>query len=130
VPSWVPEGYRLAQVDVARESAPTGKEGGDPASRMVVSLSYRRGLDQLLVTTRLRGTGTWTDPLASPEGFTDRPESVTIGSGALAGAEAQLVVSPRTTPHVWALTDRLVVTVGGDLSRSELVHVAGSLQDG
>jgi hypothetical protein len=94
---------------------------------MVVSLSYRRGLDQFLVTMRLRGTGTWTDPLASPEGFVDHPQVVTLASGALAGAAAQLVVSPNTTPHLWAQTDRLVVTVGGDLSRGELVKIAGSL---
>jgi hypothetical protein len=37
------------------------------------------------------------------------------------------VLSPRATPHLWALTDDLVVTVGGDLSRAELLRVAGSL---
>src|SRR5262249_23087984 len=52
VPSWVPDGYRLAEVAVAREAAPTGTEAGNPISRLVVSLSYRRGLDQFLVTTR------------------------------------------------------------------------------
>jgi hypothetical protein len=127
VPSRLPDGYRLAEVAVARESAPTGKEGGNPPSRMVVSLSYRRGADQFLVTTRLRGTGTWSDPLASPEGFVDRPEATRISAGALAGTDAQLVLSPRTVPHVWTLTDRLVVTVGGDLTRSELSLVVNSL---
>lgn len=119
----MPAGYRLAQVGVAEESAPTGKEGGNPPSRMVVSLSYRRGIDQFLVTTRLRGTGNWDDPLASPEGFVDHPESVTVG-----GLQAKLVVSPHATPHLWALTNDLVVTVGGDLSRSELIAVASSLR--
>src|SRR4029453_3282378 len=52
-PAQVPDGYELAEVAVARESAPTGSEAGNPPSRMVVSLSYRRGLDQFLVTTRL-----------------------------------------------------------------------------
>jgi hypothetical protein len=127
VPSWTPEGYRLAAVAVARESAPTGREGGNPPSRMVVSVSYRRGIDQFLVTTRLRGSGSWSDPLASPEGFVDRPQPVTFDSGALAGHEAQAVVSPRSEPHLWAQTDELVVTVGGDLSRAELTRVAGSL---
>jgi hypothetical protein len=37
------------------------------------------------------------------------------------------VLTPRAVPHVWALTDRLVVTVGGDLSGAELLRVAGSL---
>ena len=31
-------------------------------------------------------------------------------------------------PHLWALDDGLVVTVAGDLSRAELVAVAGSLR--
>lgn len=116
VPASLPGGYTLAQVAVARESA-------DPASRMVVSLSYRRGIDQFLVTTRLRGDGTWSDPLASPAGFVDHPEHVTAGA-----LQGELVVSPHATPHFWALTDQLVVTVGGDLSRAELLRVAGSLQ--
>jgi hypothetical protein len=127
VPASVPQGFRLAAVAVARESAPTGKEGGNPQSRMVVSLAYRRGLDKFLVTTRLRGSDAWSDPLASPEGFVDHPETVSIPSGALAGTDAELVVSPQTAPHVWALTDHLVVTVGGDLTRNELELVAGSL---
>ena len=127
VPDWVPDGYRPTAVAVARESGPTGKEGGNPTSRMVVSLSYRRGLDEFLVTTRLRGDGDWSDPLASGEGFVDRPEAATFDAGALQGAHAELLLAPRAVPHVWALTDRLVVTVGGDLSRSELLRVAGSL---
>jgi hypothetical protein len=124
-PSWIPAGYRLAQVAVARDSAPAG-DGGNPPSRRVVSLSYRRGLDQFLVTTRLRGTGDWRDPLASPQGFVDHPRTVTL-TGALAGTDARVVLSPQTTPHLWALTDRLVVTVSGDLSRTELTRVADSL---
>lgn len=32
-----------------------------------------------------------------------------------------------TAPHVWALTGTLVVTVSGDLTRAELIDVAGSL---
>jgi hypothetical protein len=128
VPAFVPDGYRLAQVAVADASASTGKEGTNPPSRMVVSLSYRRGLDQFLVTTRLRGGAAWDDPLASPEGFVDHPETVRVASGALAGTEAQVVLSPHATPHVWALTRDLVVTVGGDLSRAELERVASSLR--
>jgi hypothetical protein len=127
VPAWVPDGYRLAEVAVARESGPTGKEGANPASRMVVSLSYRRGIDQFLVTTRLRGDGDWSDPLASPEGFVDSPHHLVLSEGALAGADAELVLSPHTTPHVWALTRTLVVTVGGDLDRDELTRVATSV---
>lgn len=127
VPTWVPDGYRLSEVAVAREAAPTGKEGSNPPSRMVVSLAYRRGLDQFLVTTRLRGDGTWDDPLASPEGYTDTQTTTPLTTGALAGADAQVVVSAHTEPHLWATSDTLVVTVGGNLDRQDLLEVARSL---
>jgi hypothetical protein len=89
---------------------------------MVVTHTNRPGIDEFHLTTRLRRSRSWDDPLASPEGFVDHPEHVTAGS-----LQAELVLSPRATPHLWALTDDLVVTVGGDLSRAELLRVAGSL---
>jgi len=128
VPAWVPEGYELAEVAVARQAGPTGTEAGNPRSRMVVSLSYRRGLDQFLVTTRLARPGeTWDDPLATGEGFVDEPEPVRLRAGALAGVDAVLLLAPRGIPHLWTRTDSLVATVGGDLIRAELVRVAESL---
>ena len=129
VPAWVPEGYELADVAVAAEGGPTGTEAGNPPSRNVVSLSFRRGFDQFLVTTRLADAGgEWDDPLATGEGFVDEPEHATIGGGALAGETAELVLVPRGIPHLWALADRLVVTLGGDLSRAELLRVTESLR--
>ena len=130
MPRWLPTGYSLSAVAVAREAAPTGTEDGNPPSRMVVSLSYRRGLDQFLVTTRLRGEGAWSDPLATGEGFIDRPERIAFAEGALAGAAAELLIVPRGIPHLWALNDRLVVTVGGDLTRAELVRIGETLRSG
>jgi outer membrane lipoprotein-sorting protein len=127
-PAWMPDGFRPAEVAVAEESGPTGTEGGNPPSRMVVSLSYRRGLDLLLVTTRLAGGERWGDPLATGEGFRDQPERLALGDGALAGRAAELLIAPRGIPHLWALADDLVVTVGGDLSRTELIRVAESLR--
>ena len=132
VPSWVPEGFVLSDVAFARQGQPTGAEAANPRSEDVVSLSYRRGFDQLLVTTRLAhpsGSDTpWDDPLATGEGFVDEPQSVLIERGALHGARAELLVVPRGTPHLWAVTDRLVVTVSGDLDRAELLRIAGSLR--
>jgi hypothetical protein len=128
VPSWVPEGYDLADVAVAQEAGPTGTEAGNPSSRGVVSLSYRRGLDQFLVTTRLAIGRPWSDPLATGEGYVDASEHVTISSGALRGHEVQLVLVPRGIPHLWTATDELIVTVGGALGRTELLRVAGSLE--
>lgn len=34
----------------------------------------------------------------------------------------------RTGPYLWAMTNRLVVTVSGDLTRAELLRVAESLE--
>jgi outer membrane lipoprotein-sorting protein len=138
VPAQVPDGYKLAEVAVAKESPSTGSEAANPPSRMVVSLSYRRGLDQFLVTTRLARVlaegepalpleKLWGDPLATGEGYVDESEQLTLHRGALAGQQAKLVLVPRGIPHVWALTDKLVVTVGGDLSRAELMTVTESL---
>jgi hypothetical protein len=135
VPGIVPDGYRLAEVAVAREGGPTGAEAANPRSQMVVSLSYRRGLEQFVVTTRLRrpvaapdaGAPIWADPLAAGEGLPEREERVAVRTGALAGARVELVIGPRSIPHLWALGGDLVTTVGGDLTRAELLAVAGSL---
>jgi hypothetical protein len=133
VPAFVPEGYELAEVAVHPGSGfPTGAEAGNPLSTDVVSLSYRRGFDEIAVTTRLRDVpgsqDVWEDPLATGEGFRDDPQRVTLGRGALAGVEAELLIVPRNIPHLWALTDELVVTVAGDLGRADLLRVAESLR--
>jgi hypothetical protein len=132
VPASIPAGYELAEVAVAKEAPQTGVEGGNPVSKDVVSLAYRRGLDLFVVTTRLRRVpgfeADWSDPLGTGEGFRDEPENVTLAGGALAGVEAELLIVPRNMPHIWALTDDLVVTVAGDLSRQELIQVARSLR--
>jgi hypothetical protein len=135
VPAWLPEGFELAEVAVAPGTGvPTGTEAGNPPSTDVVSLAYRRGFERVLVTTRLRHVpgfpDVWGDPLATGEGVRDRPEPVGLRRGALSGVEANLLIVPRNIPHLWALADELVVTVSGDLSRTELVDVAESLAAG
>jgi len=123
LPTAVPDGFRLAGIAVASETAPTGPGGSNPPSRDVVSAIYRRGLDELVVTTRRRVAGTWRDPFAI-EGVDLSSERVPV-----AGApEANLVLDPRTVPHLWAVTDRLVITVSGDLDREQLLVVARSLR--
>lgn len=127
VPARVPRGFILATVAAARNAAPTGPGEANPASRGVVSLSYRRGLEQFVVTTRLRGHGRWRDPFATA-GVSLRGAPVRLERGALAGTPAAVVVDVRATPHLWAVTDRLVVTVSGDLSRTQLIAVAEALR--
>ena len=132
VPEQVPDGYDIAEVAIAETAMQTGVEGGNPLSRNVVSLAYRRGLDRFVVATRLRHVpgfqDIWDDPLGTGEGFRDDPERIRVASGALAGVQAELLIVPRNTPHIWAKTDKLVVTIAGDLSRAELVAVAESLR--
>jgi hypothetical protein len=72
----------------------------------------------------------WDDPLATGEGFRDEPSRVALGRGALAGVEAELLIVPRNIPHLWALTDELVLTVAGDVGRADLLRVAESLERG
>jgi hypothetical protein len=130
LPSDAPDGFDLSEVAVATDAGRTGTEAGNPQSLEVVSLAYRRGLDRFVVTTRLAGSETWSDPLASGEGYVDHPEHVTIQTGALRGSDAQVVLSAHGVPHLWAVANGLVVTIAGDLSRAELVSVAGSLRAG
>lgn len=129
VPTWVPEGFDPAEVTASKKGSFTGAEGANPPVPDVVSLSYRRGLDQFIVTTRPVGPdpSLWGDPLASGEGLRDEPERVRFTGGALAGMEGELLIDPLAIPHVWVKTDRLIVTVSGDLSREELIRVAESL---
>jgi hypothetical protein len=132
VPHSIPEGYVLSEVAVAKRASATGPLEGNPASIKVVSLSYRRGLDQFIVTTRLVGddASAWSDPFATGEGLVGGPERVNFSSGALAGRDGELVIDPLAEPHTWALTQDLVVTVSGDLTRDELLQVAESLKAG
>jgi len=144
----LPEGFALARVAVVDRAQGTGVEGLNPPTRKAVSLAFHRGLDRILVTTRLRGgivdgrepgtapgrcseclgESSWSDPLASGEGFFDDPDELSVAGGALAGSPAQLLVGPHTVPHVWALGDDLVVTVSGDATRAELVRILESME--
>ncbi len=132
VPSWLPEGFELTDVTVAEQGGPTGAEGMNPAAPGVVSMAFRRGFDSIFISTRVAveptGGAIWSDPLATGEGFVDNPESIRLERGALSGVEANLLIVPLTIPHIWALTDELVVTVAGDLDREDLIRVAESLE--
>lgn len=129
LPSWLPDGFELIDLAVAREAGPTGTEGGNPTSEGVVSASYGRGFRTLLVTTRLVGEdpSAWSDPLSLGEGYIDRPETVTIEGGAFDGVTAELLMDPRGIPHLWAMNGTHVLTVSGSLTREELLRVAGAM---
>ncbi len=128
LPSDLPSGFTLADLTVARQSQPTGAEGMNPPGRNVVSAVYRRGFDRIVVTTRLTGAdpSVWEDPVATGEGIRDEPQPLAISAGALAGARANLVLTPRGIPHVWAINSRFVVTVAGDATGAELTRIVQS----
>lgn len=130
VPMAVPAGFQLTRVAVSRKPTFTGSEGGNPHVGRIVSLLYQRGLERFLVTTRPIGPSraAWADPLATGEGFVDRPEVVRIASGALAGTRGELLIDPLVTPHIWTIGRQLVITVSGDLTRAQLLEIAGSLE--
>ena len=127
VPASLPDGFKLVTVAAARRAEPTGPGETNPRSRDVVSLSYRRGLAQIVITTRRRGGGRWQDPFGI-EGVHLESERVQLTKGAMAGAAAEVVVDARTVPHLWTLDRGLLVTVSGDLSRSQLLAVAEALR--
>ncbi len=131
VPQHVPAGFKLAAVAFAANSRVTGEEGGgNPPSRDVISLAYRRGFDEIIVTTRRTGSspGDWRDPLQVSTVVSSTPERVTFTGGALAGQSGQLVLEPDALPHIWTVNPKLVVTIAGTVDGAELLKVANSLQ--
>ena len=81
----------------------------------------------MIVTTRLARGLVWSDPFAV-EGVPEPRERLRLASAALAGAGAEVVVGPRSVSHLGARSDELVVTISGDLTRTELVDAATSLR--
>jgi hypothetical protein len=129
VPEWLPSGFELGDVSVARASRPTGDEQRqNPESRMVVSLRYQRGLDQIVVTTRLTGPdpSRWGDPVIGSSVHARTPVRLRFVKGAL--RDAVLVIDPNSVPHIWAIAGPLVVTLAGNVDGEELVRIAESLR--
>jgi hypothetical protein len=127
LPARVPEGFKLAEVAVAR-SAPATADGRNPLSRDVVSVAYQRGFDRFVISTRSVGTdpAVWVDPLTSRTSNAT-VERFTPSAGRLRGAQGELVGPSGDAPHVWLLSERLVVTVSGDLTGQELLAIVDSL---
>ena len=124
VPQAVPAGFRL--VEVARS-------GVD--HRTPVTLVYRRGMSEFVVWSGARlanddtaggiagfDRGTWPNWTAAGAEF------VVIHGGVLDGAPAALLagVGEPATAQIWTATRD--VSIGGDLSRAELLTIAGSLR--
>lgn len=145
-PGALPEGFRpFAAAVTARARftywTPTGyKPDYWPASRDVTQLSYRSGLLRFLVTTRTQPAGGpapadpfVADPFVTTTAgddvmHTGQLETVQLTGGAWSGVTAHLVMPVLGVPHLWAWHEGTLITVAGDLTRSELLSVANSLQ--
>jgi hypothetical protein len=130
VPQHLPTGFKLSAVAFAPNSRATGwEDGGNPPSRDVVSLLYRRGFDEIIVTTRRTGSSvaSWRDPLQVSRVATSQPEPVVFTGGVLDGPGGELVLEPDALPHIWTAGPKLVVTIAGTVDRAELLKVATSL---
>jgi hypothetical protein len=134
--SWVPRGYHLVGVTGAVNGAFLGQyrpvEAGDVDSLTVV-LTYRRGFDRFCVVSRWRSE----NPPGSDDPFDENSAAVTestlvpITSGSLRGATANVVLGLPDWPHIYVTSGaarEVSVSVAGDLTRDELVRVAGALR--
>jgi hypothetical protein len=128
VPTRVPAGYRLAQLT----------RYGDDRNRPVL-LVYRRGMSEFLVSSyALSGSNYSPSPdtrvaISAFHRMTwpDRSEGdefVRIKGGVLAGSPAVLYAGTDGHASLIAWTDTREVSLQGDLSRAELLAVAGSLR--
>jgi hypothetical protein len=128
-PGWLPDGFVLALTAVAAEAAATGADSSNPTSLSVTSSVYRRGFDEIVVSTRSLGDdpSAWTNPFAGLEGFGDDSETVDLEAGAFAGSEARTSRDDDAVRYLWAVNDTLVVTATGDASVSDLIAVVESL---
>jgi hypothetical protein len=111
-----------------------------PPSRDVTQLGYRAGLLQFVVTTRAQPSGgpLPPDPFAADPfvretagddvAHTGELEEVKLSGGAWEGVTAYVVTPLLDSPHLWAWHDGVLVTVGGDLTRDQLLAVADSLE--
>lgn len=130
VPGWLPAGYKLSAAEAARRATTAN---GVTTGSDVVALQYTRAFDTLRVTTRTvddpRGAAEY-DPVEQSEywvGIVGR--DVRLSRGAFAGATARLVLGPHiSSPHLWVVKDRVMLTVAGSATAKELVAVAESVR--
>jgi hypothetical protein len=132
VPGVVPDGYELSGVVVAPRAWTANHV---VRARNVFALQYVSGFDALTVSTRTIADEYYT---ADDDPFDHRADrawsrvarkEVAIASGAFAGAKARILVATTTsTPHLWAVKDGVLLTIGGGATAEELLAIAESLQ--
>lgn len=130
---WLPDGFIASDTVVARRPTPSGEEGTLPA-RDVAQHVYRRGLDEIVVTTRRVSPTSGAAPSPYPTGGGGDGGSATSFTperGLLADGPVQVsAADPQTGVHAWGSYEGLVVTVAGSVSRAELERVIEGLRTG
>jgi hypothetical protein len=147
-PGALPQGFSpfaAAVADKASFMYWTYTDGYQPhywsPSRDVTQLSYRAGFLRFVVTTREQAAGGplpadlfVADPFVTATAGDDiahiggKLETVRLSGGAWRGVTAYVVTPLLVPPHLWAWHDGTLVTVGGDLTRDELLSVANSFR--
>jgi hypothetical protein len=134
VPTFIPAGFKLAEVAVAGAAQspgatnPDGTQAAAQAAEGVIFLSYRRGFEQMVVTTRegvTPASDQWTDPFGTIPGV--EGSSVELDSGRFDGVTVATIAAQPAVPHLWGGTDELVFTVSGVLATDDLTRIANSL---
>ncbi len=130
VPAWLPNGFAQRWAAVAAKATTANQV---TRGRDVVAVQYVRGFDTFTVTTRIVG-----DPQSAASDDPIEPDiswagilrkDVRLTTGSFAGVTAAVVVGPRTTtPHLWAVKGRLLLTIAGSATTRELIAVAESLR--
>jgi hypothetical protein len=116
-PTYLPSGFTLDTVRVR-------------LADKVVSLRYRRGFEQVVVSTRPSPVSVgqhWADPFPRPSG--PAPTSmVDLTGGAIRGHRADLVAGGSGGPQLWGSNGVLAVTIAGDVITDELTRIGESLR--
>lgn len=129
VPGALPEGFTLSSVMVNKDAGQSGPEGINEINRNLVALTYRRGFETLVVSTRssTHGATDWVDPLAYEGEPEHDDEKLELGNGSFKGLQARIVVGSSSEPHLWVVGSRWLLTVSGDVGRNDLIKVAESV---
>jgi len=131
VPGFVPSGYDLAHVAVARRALTANHL---VRARHVFALQYTHGFDALTVSTREVVSAYFSaddDPVDTyGSAFADLTRTeARITSGAFAGVPAHIALATQSSaPHLWAVKDGILLTIAGGATAEELLAVANSLQ--
>jgi len=151
LPTWMPAGF--VRTSVTAHSTVTEATGATESPRpapdsALVSLAYRRGFDAVYVSAEPTDTSTGSmttgghtyalhahDPYLQLYGpawryMRSKMRPVHLTRGPFAGQTAYIVVDPSLLPHLWVRGPGFTVTVGGDLSATDMVRVVESLATG